>query len=97
MGAWSADSGRRICNFTIADRGRSICSIAAPRAIGCLSPARICDHNFRPPIGASLPGALVSLAVMGSPARSDSLIALGESLCNFALRSAVAGASMRVQ
>ena len=52
--------------------------------------------TFRPPIGASLPGARVSLAVIGSPARRDSLTASGESLCSLAFCSGVAGASMRV-
>ena len=47
-------------------------------------------------MGASLPGARVSLATIGSPASSDSLTASGESFCSLAFCSGVAGASMRV-
>jgi len=39
---------------------------------------------------------LVSLAVIGSPARFDSFTASGVSFANFAFCSGVAGASMRV-
>ena len=52
--------------------------------------------TFRPPIGASLPGARVSLAVIGSPASVDALTASGESFASRAFCSGVAGASMRV-
>ena len=52
--------------------------------------------TFRPPMGASLPGARVSLAVMGSPARADALTASGASRARRAFSSGVAGASMRV-
>ena len=38
--------------------------------------------TFRPPIGALLPGARVSLAVIGSPASFDSLTASGDSFCS---------------
>ena len=52
--------------------------------------------TFRPPIGAPLPGARVSFAVIGSPARLDSFTASGDSLPSFAFSSGVAGESMRV-
>jgi hypothetical protein len=45
---------------------------------------------------ASLPGAWVNFAMMGSPARSDSWTAAGESFCSLAFSAGVAGASMRV-
>ena len=44
-----------------------------------------------PPIGALLPGARVSLAVIGSPARSDALTSAGSSFCSRAFCSGVAG------
>jgi hypothetical protein len=47
-------------------------------------------------MGASLPGARVSLATMGSPASMDSVTDSGESLPSFAFWTGVAGASMRV-
>ena len=40
--------------------------------------------TFRPPIGALLPGALVSLPVSGSPASFDTLTTSGESFPSFA-------------
>ena len=43
--------------------------------------------TFRPPIGALLPGARVSFAVIGSPARVDSLTASGDSSCSLAFCS----------
>ena len=52
--------------------------------------------TFKPPMGALLPGALVSLAVMGSPASSESLTASGDNLASLAFCSGVAGASIRV-
>ena len=52
--------------------------------------------TFSPPIGALFPGARVSLAVIGSPARCDSFTLSGESFCSLAFCSRVAGASMRV-
>lgn len=52
--------------------------------------------TFSPPIGASFPGALVSVAMIGSPARSDSFTASGESFCNFTFCSGLAETSMRV-
>jgi hypothetical protein len=47
-------------------------------------------------MGASLPGARVSFAMMGSPARSDSWTAAGESFRSLAFSAGVAYASMRV-
>ena len=47
--------------------------------------------TFNPPIGALLPGARVSLAVIGSPASVDSLTASGDSFCSLAFCSGVAG------
>jgi hypothetical protein len=47
--------------------------------------------TFRPPIGASLPGARVSLAVIGSPASSVAVTCSGESLPSAAFCSRVAG------
>jgi len=51
---------------------------------------------FTPPIGASMPRARVSLAVMVSPASCDSRTDSGESFSSRAFCSGVAGASMRV-
>ena len=51
--------------------------------------------TLRPPIGASLPGAVVSFAVIGSPASSVAVTASGESLPSAAFSSRVAGASIR--
>jgi len=51
--------------------------------------------TFKPPIGASLPGARVSLAEIGSPASCVSLTASGASCSSRAFCSGVAGASMR--
>src|SRR5271156_1701866 len=51
------------------------------------------ETTFRPPIGAWFPGALVNLAVIGSPANSDSVTASGESFCNFDFSPGVAGAT----
>ena len=45
---------------------------------------------------AALPGALVSLAVIGSPASSVAVTAAGVSFLNAAFWAGVAGASMRV-
>src|SRR2546427_10107479 len=47
---------------------------------------------FSPPIAALLPGALVSLAVMGSPASFSSLTASRDSFCRRVFCSDVAGA-----
>ena len=47
-------------------------------------------------MGALLPGARVSLAVIGSPANSAALTASGDSFASSAFCSGVAGASMRV-
>ena len=52
--------------------------------------------TFNPPMAAWLPGARVSLPVIGSPASVDSLTVSGESLESFAFCSGVADASMRV-
>ena len=52
--------------------------------------------TFRPPIEALLPGALVSLAVIGSPASVDAVTASGDNFPSLAFCSGVAGASMRV-
>ena len=52
--------------------------------------------TFKPPIGALLPGARVSVAVTDSPASCDSRTASGESFSSLAFCSGVAGASMRV-
>ena len=52
--------------------------------------------TFSPPIGALLPGAVVSFARIGSPARLDADTASGESFSRRAFCSGVAGASMRV-
>ena len=52
--------------------------------------------TLRPPMGALFPGARVSLAVIGSPARVDALTASGDSWASRAFCSSVAGASMRV-
>ena len=51
---------------------------------------------FRPPIGALLPGAVVSLAVIGSPASVCSYTSEGESFFSRAFCAGVAGASIRV-
>ena len=50
--------------------------------------------TLRPPIGASLPAARVSLAVIGSPASSVAVTASGESLPSAAFSSRVAAASI---
>ena len=52
--------------------------------------------TFKPPIGALLPGARVSLATIGSPAIVSALTASGESFSKRAFCSGVAAASMRV-
>ena len=52
--------------------------------------------TFSPSIGASFPGARVSVAVIASPASCDCWTAFGESFCNFDFWSDVAGESMRV-
>ena len=52
--------------------------------------------TFSPPMAAPLPGARVSFAVIGSPARSASLTLSGASFSSFAFSAGVAGASMRV-
>jgi hypothetical protein len=51
--------------------------------------------TLRPPIGAPLPGAEVSFAVMASPASSVAVTASGESAASAAFSSRLAGASMR--
>ena len=56
----------------------------------------LADTTFRPPMGASLPGARVSLAVIGSPASFEALTASGDELLQPAFCSGVAGASIRV-
>ena len=61
---------------------------------------RAANHAFSvvtlsPPIGASLPGAFVSFAVIGSPASSVAVTCSGESLPSVAFSSSVAGASTR--
>ena len=52
--------------------------------------------TLSPPIGASLPGARVSVAVMGSPASCDAVTAAGDSFPSRVFCSSVAAASMRV-
>ena len=52
-------------------------------------------QTFSPPIGAPLPGAEVSLAVIGSPASSVALTASGDSLASRAFSSRDAAASTR--
>ena len=52
--------------------------------------------TFRPPIGASLPGAVSQLAVIGSPASVGAVTASGESFASSPSAPGVAGASMRV-
>ena len=54
-----------------------------------------CVTTLSPPIGASLPGALVSVARMVSPASTVTGTSSGERVFSFAFCSAVAGASMR--
>ena len=51
--------------------------------------------TLRPPMGAPLPGALVRIAVIGSPARSVAVTSAGESRARAAFCSGVAGASIR--
>ncbi len=51
--------------------------------------------TFNPPIAASLPGARVSFAEIGSPASSVAVTASGESFLRRSFCSGVAGASMR--
>ena len=52
--------------------------------------------TFSPPIGAPSPGALVSLAVIASPASCVASTASGESFPSLAFSAGVAEASMRV-
>ena len=52
--------------------------------------------TLSPPIGAPLPGAAVSFAVIGSPASSDAATSSGDSSASRAFCSRVAGASIRV-
>ena len=59
-------------------------------------PAALRRRPSSPPIAAWLAGARVSLATIGSPARSDALTAEGSSFCSRAFCSGVAGASIRV-
>ena len=51
--------------------------------------------TFSPPIAAPLPGAVVSFAMIGSPASSAAVTCSGDSLASFAFCSRVAGESMR--
>ena len=51
--------------------------------------------TLSPPIAASLPGAVVSSAVIGSPASSVAVTADGSSLASLAFCSRLAGASTR--
>src|SRR3712207_4132609 len=53
--------------------------------------------TLSPPMAASLPGARVILAVIGSPASSVAVTSSGESFPSAAFCSRVAGASMRAQ
>ena len=65
--------------------------MAAPRT------SRSAATTFRPPIGASLPGAVVSLAVIAlAGERRLPSPSSGESFASRAFCSGVAGASMRV-
>jgi hypothetical protein len=52
--------------------------------------------TFKPPIGSLFAGARVSVAMMRSPAIVLAVTSSGESLCNRAFSSCVAGASIRV-
>ena len=52
--------------------------------------------TFNPSIGAPFPGARVSFATIGSPARFGALTDSGDNLSSAAFCSSVAGASMRV-
>ena len=52
--------------------------------------------TFKPPMAASLPGARVSLAVIGSPASVAAVTASGDSFPSRAFCAGVAAASMRV-
>ena len=51
--------------------------------------------TFSPPIGAPLPGACYSYAVIGSPASSVAVTASGDSFASAAFCAGVAGASTR--
>ena len=51
--------------------------------------------TFRPPIGAPLPGAAVSVAEIGSPASVRVATISGDSRASFFFCSGVAGASTR--
>ncbi len=51
--------------------------------------------TFTPPIGASLPGAFVSTASIGSPASSVAVMSSGSSRSSFSLLSASIGESVR--
>ena len=51
--------------------------------------------TFNPPMGALFPGAVVSRAVIRSPASSEAVICSGDSLASLAFCSGVAGASIR--
>ena len=52
--------------------------------------------TLRPPMAASLPGARVSRAVIGSPASSGAVTASGDSFASRAFCAGVAGVSIRV-
>ncbi len=52
--------------------------------------------TLSPPMGAPLPGARVSVPVIGSPARVEAVTISGDSLPSRAFSAGVAGASMRV-
>ena len=54
------------------------------------------DVTFKPPMAALLPGAFVSLAVIGSPANVVVVTISGDSFFSAAFCAGVAGASMRV-
>ena len=73
-----SDSPRRSCR-------RSRCPTAGPRT------SRSAVTTFRPPIGAPLPGAVVSLAMIGSPASVAAFTASGDSFFSRPSARGVAG------
>ena len=52
--------------------------------------------TLMPPIGASLPGAFVRIAVMSSPPSVVAVTSFASSLANFCFCSSVVGVSMRL-
>ena len=79
----SAGSPHRACRYLP-------CRKDAPQTIR--SPTPLSDHRW----AASVAGALVSLAVIGSPARVAAVTGRGESFLSAVFCSEIAGASIRV-